>query len=458
MKRILVLFLTGLLCAPLTANVSLPNIFADNMVLQQNSEVKFWGWAKPREEVKVIASWSQDTLKTVANNQSHWELILNTPAAGGPHKILLIGNNSIALDNVLTGEVWLCSGQSNMEWKPTSGITDAETAIAEANFPKIRFFTVDHRTAKYPQIDLESSGWAACTPETMKNFSAVAYFFAKRFQEETGTPVGLINSSWGGTPAEAWTPQEVYKENKLLAHSAAQLQEVPWGPVEPGRLYNSMIGPLTKFRIAGALWYQGEANTKNADTYKETFSEMIKSWRDNWGYEFPFYFVQIAPFGYGEDQNGAKVRDAQRRTLELSHTGMAVICDVGDTTDIHPKNKKDVGIRLANIALKNHYDLLDEQVVVSPLYASHTVEGKQLIVNFKHSEGLYSKNKKSDLFELAGEDGIYYPATARIKNDQVIVQSKQVKNPVDVRYAWGNTTIADIFNRADLPASCFSSK
>ena len=227
----LVLFLTTIF--PTTANISLPEIFGSNMVLQQNSEVKFWGWAKPKEEVKIIASWSPDTLKTVANNQGQWELVLKTPVAGGPHKILLTGYNSITLDDVLTGEVWLCSGQSNMEWKPTSGITDAQSAIAEANYPNIRFITVDHRTARFPQIDIESTGWSACTPETMQNFSAVAYFFAKRFQEETGIPIGLINSSWGGTPAETWTPEDVFENDKLLAQSAQKLEEVPWGPVEP---------------------------------------------------------------------------------------------------------------------------------------------------------------------------------------------------------------------------------
>jgi sialate O-acetylesterase len=344
-----------------------------------------------------------------------------------------------------------------MEWTPTSGITNAEEAIANANFPQIRFFTVDHRTAGDPQIDLNSTGWTECSPETMKNFSAVAYFFAKRIFEETGTPVGLINSSWGGTPAEAWTPEDVFEKDQLLSASADKLQEVPWGPVEPGRLYNSMIAPLTNFKIAGTIWYQGEANTRNASTYKETFSSLIKSWRENWGYDFPFYFVQIAPFAYGDNQDGVMIRDAQRRTLELPNTGMAVICDIGDTTDIHPKNKEDVGFRLANLALKHHYRVLD-QIADSPLYSGFTVDKDKVIVSFKHSTRLHAVNKKSELFELAGADGKFYPASTTIKNEQVILRAKHVDSPEQVRYAWGNTTAADLHNEAELPASSFISE
>ncbi|GJM29894.1 MAG: 9-O-acetylesterase [Cyclobacteriaceae bacterium] len=443
--------------SPVAADISLPQVFGDNMVLQQNSEVTFWGWANPRENVKLVVSWDKDTLRTVADNQSHWELKLPTPSFGGPYSIYLIGYNSIILENIMIGEVWLCSGQSNMEWKATSGITNAQQAIAGANFPQVRFLTVDHRTARHPQIDFNSSGWSECTPETMKNFSAVAYFFARRVFEETGIPVGLINSSWGGTPAEAWTAEEVYTQDNLLMESAAKLDEVPWGPVEPGRLYNSMIAPMTRFRIAGTIWYQGEGNTANADTYQETFSALINNWRDACGYDFPFYYAQIAPFPYGDGNKGVKVRDAQRRTLQLSNTGMVVLSDIGDTTDIHPRNKEDVGLRLANLALKHQYGVLSE-TVSSPLYSGFTVDKDRVTVSFRFAEGLHTKNKKSELFELAGADGNFYPAKATVKGEQVILRSKQVKVPRQVRYAWGDTAIADLFNQAGLPASSFSSK
>ena len=458
MKRLSFLFLAILVYTPVAANLSLPDIFSDNMVLQQRSSINIWGWAKPREVIKLVASWNGDTLSTTPNNQGDWELALQTPEAGGPYTIYIQGNNSLMLNNILIGEVWLCSGQSNMEWTATSGINNAEQEVAAANYPNIRFYTVDHRTALSPQIDLESSsGWTACTPESMKNFSAVAYFFARRVFEETGVPIGLINSSWGGTPAEAWTPESVYKKNEKLAKSAALLEEVPWGPVEPGRLYNSMIAPVTRFNIAGTIWYQGESNTRNAETYQETFSALIESWRLRWGYDFPFYFVQIAPFSYGENRNGVRVRDEQRRTLALSNTGMAVICDVGDTTDIHPQNKQDVGLRLANLALKHHYQVLDN-TVDSPLYSGFTREKNKVTVTFNNGAGLHAKNKRSALFELAGADGTFYPAKATIKDNMVILQSKQVREPVHVRYAWGNTTAADVFNEADLPMSSFSSE
>lgn len=396
MKRTIIFLCCLLPVAPAFANVSLPGIFSNNMVLQQKSSVKFWGWAKPRENIKLVASWNRDTLSVTADNQSHWEIILPTPEAGGPFEILVQGYNTITLDNVLVGEVWLCSGQSNMEWKPTSGITNAVEALTSANYPEIRFFTVEHRTAVDPQIDLSSSGWSVCTPETMKDFSAVAYFFAQRIFEETGTPVGLINSSWGGTPAEAWTPETVYQEKDLLAKSAAKLDEVPWGPVEPGRIFNAMIAPIAKFNIAGTIWYQGEANTRNADTYMKTFSALISSWRSMWGYEFPFYFVQIAPFTYGDNQDGVRVRDEQRRTLALPNTGMAVICDIGDTTNIHPQNKLDVGLRLANIALKHHYGEI-ESTVDSPLFKGFTVDKNKVVVTFDHADGLHA----ADIFNEA---------------------------------------------------------
>ena len=458
MKRILFLGFCLVASSTIKANISLPAIFTDHMVLQQKSQVNIWGWAKPRENIKLVASWDGDTLTATTDNQSHWSISLSTPAAGGPHQIYLMGHNTMVLSDVLIGEVWLCSGQSNMEWKPTSGINDAEAEIAAATHPNIRFFTVEHRTAMNPQIDISSKGWTACTPETMKDFSAVAYFFARRIQQETGVPVGLINSSWGGTPAEAWTPETVYQGDETLAASAALLDEVPWGPVQPGRIFNSMIAPVTKFQIAGTIWYQGESNTRNADTYKRTFSSMINSWRDLWGYSFPFYFVQIAPFPYGGDNDhGVKVRDAQRRTLELSQTGMVVTSDIGDTTDIHPRNKLDVGIRLANLALKHHYEQLSI-IVDSPLYKEHLVDKNKVTIHFKNASGLHSETKEVEGFELAGQDGVYHPARASIKGESVVVRSKQVKEPIHVRFAWNNTAIPTLYNQAHLPASSFCSE
>ena len=457
MKRVLTLSLCNILYFPGLADITLPGVFSDNMVLQQESTVKIWGWGKPLEVIKLVAGWNNDTLQVTADNFSHWEIALTTPKAGGPYNIYLEGHNSISLKNVLIGEVWLCSGQSNMEWSANSGISDAENAVNSANFPNIRFLTVSHRSAEDPQIDLHSSGWSACSPESMADFSAVAYFFAKRLYEKTGVPIGLIDASWGGTPAEAWTPEYVFTEDEELAASASKLKPVPWGPGQPGSIYNAMIAPMINYNIAGVIWYQGESNTINASTYAETFAALIGSWRSLWGYGFPFYYAQIAPFNYGDNLDGAIVRDAQRRTLKLPSTGMVVLSDIGDTTDIHPKNKYDVGLRMANMALKHHYKELDT-TVDSPLFSGFTKEKNKLILSFDHSEGLYAKSKNIGLFEIAGADGIYHRAKARVIGQQVVVQSKRVKNPVQVRFAWKNTAIPDLFNEANLPASCFSSE
>jgi sialate O-acetylesterase len=282
----------------------------------------------------------------------------------------------------------------------------------------------------------------------------IAYLFAKKLHLELGVPVGVINSSWGGTPAEAWMPEDVIEKDSFLKQAAAKQKPVPWGPVEPGRIYNSMISPMVPFRIAGVLWYQGEANTINAYAYKEILESLIKSWRTRWGYEFPFYYAQIAPYKYGNPNEGVEVREAQRRALELSNTGMIVLSDIGDTLNIHPRNKQDVALRFAGLALNRHYKT--EKIEDSgPLFREMTIEGNKAIVLFDHSEGLHVAGDKLTCFEIAGADKVYYPAKARIKDQMVILQSDKVKVPVAVRFAWSNTATPNLFNSANLPASCF---
>lgn len=337
------------------ANITLPAIFGDHMVLQQNAKVTIWGWAKPLEEISVTGSWSQDTAKVKVNNQGNWQVQLNTPAAGGPYTLTLKGYNTIIINDILIGEVWLASGQSNMEWTANMQVEHAEEAIQEANHPEIRFFTVLHRASDAPQLDVEGE-WVVCSPATMRYFSAVAYFFGKEMQQHLKVPVGLINSSWGGTPAEIWTDPTLIAQNQTLATAAALLPDVPWGPKEPGRAYNTMIRPLIPFQIAGALWYQGEANTVNAGTYDQLLATMVQNWRTAWGYEFPFYYVQIAPYNYGKPMEGVLVREAQRKAMAMiPNSGMVVVSDIGNINDIHPRNKIDVGKRLANWALSQTY-------------------------------------------------------------------------------------------------------
>lgn len=438
------------------AKISLPEIFANNMVLQQNSEVKFWGWAKSNEPVSIKASWLDDEVKVNATNQGTWEIKLKTPVAGGPYQIIISGYNEIVLSDVLIGEVWLCSGQSNMEWSANSGIVDGDEEIAKADFPQIRFFTVYNSSAHSPQNHLTGE-WKSCTPQTMREFSAVAYFFGKKLHEIQGVPIGLINSSWGGTPAETWMPGEVIQEDEFLRKAAALQKPVPWGPVEPARLYNSMIAPLIPFKIAGALWYQGEANTINYYAYEKMLSALITGWRNKWDNEFPFYYAQIAPYKYGKTFEGVEIREAQRKVLEVANTGMVVLSDIGDTTDIHPKNKKDVGLRFANLALNRHYKTI--QIEDSgPLFKSMKIDKNKAIISFDHAEGLHAKGDKINSFEIAGEDDIFYTAEAKINGEQVIVQSKNVKEPIKVRFAWRNTATPNLFNSANLPTSCFKAE
>ncbi len=448
-----VIFVSGILLQTAVANISLPEIFSNNMVLQQKSEVTFWGWAKTGEKVTVKADWLDKESSVVTGSQGKWKLVLQTPAAGGPFNILIRGYNEIIIKNVLIGEVWLCSGQSNMEWSARSGINNEQEEINNAGNPKIRLFTVYQATSEYPQ-DHFTGEWTECTPETMQNFSAIAYFFGRKLTKELGVSVGLVNSSWGGTPAEAWMPEDVIQKSDFLREAAAKQKPVPWGPVEPGRIFNSMISPMVPFRIAGVIWYQGEANTVNAYAYKEMLSALISSWRSRWGYDFPFYFAQIAPYKYENPFEGVEVRDAQRRVLELTNTGMVILSDIGDTTNIHPKNKQDAGLRFANLALNRYYKT--EQIEDSgPLFRAMVIEKDKAIISFDHSEGLHSFGDKLTCFEIAGSDGLFYPATARIKDQKVVVRSEKVKLPVRVRFAWSNTATPNLFNGAGLPASCF---
>ncbi|SNR31199.1 sialate O-acetylesterase [Lutibacter flavus] len=440
------------------ANVTLPALFSDHMVLQQNDDVKFWGWANPNEEVVIKASWSEIAYKIKANNQAYWEIKIKTPSAGGPYIIKINGYNEIILKDVLIGEVWLCSGQSNMEMSAAWGIKNGDKEVEKANHPTIRFFTVSKSSATSPQNDLYGN-WEVCSPETMKNSSAVAYYFAQRLQEDLkDVPLGLMVSAWGGTPAEIWMPEEVIEEDNVLKEAASKLQPVEWGPTEPARAFNSMINPLIGYNIAGTLWYQGEANV-GASKYDKTLEALIKSWRAKGENDFPFYYVQIAPFDYGKDHSGGvEIRDAQRKVLDkVSNVGMVVISDVSPTDDIHPKDKKPVGIRLANLALADHYKTYFKEVN-GPLYKGISIKNKNVIVHFDNAEGLYFTNKKTSLFEIAGKDKIYHTAKVRLKKNEITIFSKEVKSPKYVRFSWGNTSVSNLFNKVNLPASSFTTE
>ena len=440
------------------ANVTLPNVFSDNMVLQRNTEVLFWGFANPQEEVVITPSWDNKEYKVKTSNQAKWQIAIPTPKEGGPYSITIKGYNEIVLKNILIGEVWICSGQSNMEMNASWGIENGDEAVKNATDPNIRFFLVPKLTATTPQDNI-SGTWTNCTPETMKYFSAVGYFFGKRLQEELkNVPIGLISSNWGGTPAEIWMPEEVIQNDPVLLEAAKTRKEESYGPNQPARAFNAMISPLTAFKIAGVLWYQGESNVGSV-VYDQTLSALITSWRKLWKYDFPFYFVQIAPYKYGEDHfGGSIIRDAQRKVLqEVPNVGMVMTSDISTAEDIHPKDKKSVGTRLANLALANTYKVTTA-TVNGPLYKGITVNKDKVTVAFDYAEGLYFKDKNSGLFEIAGQDNVFYKTNAIIKNNAIVLQSDKVKAPVKVRYAWKNTDQSTLFNKANLPASSFISE
>ncbi len=437
------------------AKVRLPNIIGSHMVLQQKSKVKLWGWAAASETITIKTTWDTTTYKAVANNGAQWESEINTPAAGGSYTITIEGENKIVLEDVLIGEVWVCSGQSNMEWSGDQDLKESIDEAPKANQPEIRLFYVTKSTALYPQDNLEGK-WVVCSPESMIHFSAIGYFFGKKINSSIKTPVGLINSNWGGTPAETWTPAYVIEKDPIIKKGAESLGQYAWWPSNTAIAYNAMIAPLTKFSISGVLWYQGESNVSSYYSYEQLFTGMIDAWRAAWNKNFPFYFVQIAPYTYGNNINGALLRETQTKASRHPNTAMVVVSDlVPDTTNIHPTLKIEVANRLANIALKNIYNQ-NIGVVNGPLYESMQIEKEKAILSFSNmGTGLMCKDKELNHFEIAGADQLFIPGTAKIVGDKIVVTNKNIKAPVAVRYAFNNTAIGNVFNKEGLPLNLF---
>ncbi len=422
-----------------------------------------------------------------------WSLYLSPGEAGGPFAMTVKGTNTIVLNDVLVGDVWVASGQSNMEF-PMTGLTNAATEIAAAQYPKIRIFRVEHRPSDYPRSDVEAKTWIACTPESVAESSAVAYYFARDLYQKMSIPIGLVESSWGGTPAESWTSLRTLSADASLMPAFAERSETvdeqestllqrqqeergyqqaveqakaegkpapgrQWHPDfaawAPAALFNGMIAPLTRFPIRGVIWYQGEANSgERAPLYAHLFQSMIGDWRRAWDEgDFPFLFVQIANFITEPDGRWPEVRDAQRKALALRNTGMAVTIDIGDPVDIHPKNKLDVGLRLALAARAISYG--EKLEWSGPLYRQLTREDHALRVWFEHANGLTAKDGALTGFEVAGADGKYVAADAKIDGASVTVSSSAVTEPVSVRYGWADNPKCNLYNREGLPASPF---
>ncbi|MCL4220736.1 MAG: hypothetical protein KJZ65_05145 [Phycisphaerales bacterium] len=622
--------------SPAWADVTLPAVIGDHMVLQQQSQATIWGWASPGESVKVSATWTDQTTTTRADARGRWQVHIDTPAASvQPHTLNIAGNNTISLSDILIGEVWLCSGQSNMEWLLGGVDSDeARAAIAAGDQPHIRLFNVPNTLSLHPRLDCEGA-WVASTPETAARFSAVGYFFGSALHDALAVPIGLISADWGGTRAEAWMSADALDQFPELTEQVAFVRAATAGPNEraamerearvhwwdrldqgaggvgtnwhsrvggdwksmelpallgpdgldqfdgvvyfrrqvdlpddwagqpvtlslgpiddyddvwvngtlvgsthedgqwnvprvyrvPGEvvrgganivairmvdqsgpggvfgqaehmfmqqgdakvwlagaweyrrgrafaqlpprgglsvhantataLYNGMIRPIQPFAIRGAIWYQGESNVGTAALYRRVFPGLIQNWRDGWECEFSFYFVQIAPFNYGNDVLPPLLREAQGYALQLPKTGMVVTTDVGNPADIHPMRKYEVGQRLAALALANDYGRVDV-VHSGPTYQSMQVDGSNVRIKFAHAEGgLVVRGDAPTHLVVAGADRTFVPAQARVEGDELVVWAEGVSEPVAVRFAWSSAPEPNLFNAAGWPACPF---
>jgi sialate O-acetylesterase len=493
MRFLLFMCFSALFSLSAFSEIRLPAIISDNMILQQNKKVALWGWASPGEKITITAGWSKKNVPVVTGKDGKWLVYLSTAKAGGPYTIRFSGSNTIEIKNVLLGEVWLASGQSNMEFfigktsnSSYPGVVNHEEVMNDAEHPDIRTIDVPNKVAEEPQYEFQAQ-WKLCSAKTIDTFSAVAYFFAREVNKATGFPVGIINATWGGTPAESWTKKQVLESDSGLAIilqrykklvdeypaiSAAYKDAVvkwtadtskekgrkPAAPLSPNsnkmpyKLYNGMISPIIPYSIKGVIWYQGENNADRAWQYRKLFPAMIANWRNDWNDEkLPFYFVQISPH---RSQN-AEIRDAQFYVLRhVKNTGMAVTTDNGDSLNIHPRNKELVGKRLSLWALHNDYGKKN-LVVSGPLYKSMKVEGHRIRVIFDYNKGLMSKDGDLTEFTMAGNDQVFVPAKAVIEGNTVVVWSDNVSKPLAVRFAWKNVPKPNLFNRAGLPASPF---
>ena len=496
----LVLLALGLLMSAADADVKLPRIFGSHMVLQREMKLPVWGWAEPAEKVTVQLG-DGAPVSAVANDKGEWKLSLPPVAAGGPFTMKVTGKNAITLDDVLVGEVWLCSGQSNMEMQVVS-VNNATQEIADAKYPRIRAIKAPHTPAGFPATDYDAS-WVICSPETAGGFTAAGFFFAREVQKALDVPIGLLDSSWGGTAIEPWTPpvgfaqvpslksfydrvmltdpkSATYKAmlgDYIARNEAWQTQakaalagEKPLDPApaypnelkpmvgvgDPAALFNGLVSPIIPYAIRGALWYQGETNHWDGMLYADKTKALVAGWRQLWGEgDFPYYYVQIAPYNYGNEDPYVLARfwEAQLACQAIPNTGMARTNDIGDINDIHPKNKQEVGRRLALWALAKTYGKTDV-VCEGPTFKEMSQEPGALRVRFANvGSGLVSRDGKPlNWFEIIGQDTDFVKADARIDGDSVVLTSPEVKQPVAMRFGWHRNAEMNLSNKEGLPA------
>lgn len=478
------------------AEIRTSAVFGDHMVLQREKPIHVWGWTAPGQSVDVRLAGKAETVKS--GDDGRFDVSLPALPAGGPHKMTISSDGeSVEYEDVLIGEVWVCSGQSNMQWAVQQS-DDADLEALAANFPNLRLISVPQVGTQEPQTTFDGQ-WEASTPETVKQFSAVGFFFGRQIHQTLDVPVGLIDNAWGGSAAEAWVERDVLRSSgkfdellarwrdteatfdyeKELTKYRERLSEwqknkkgnrpraprnVLTGQHRPANLYNGVLYPIIGYTVRGAIWYQGESNAGRAYQYRELFPLMIRHWRDEWGQgDFPFYWVQLADFMQESDQPKesawAELREAQTMTLtQLPNTGEAVILDLGEASDIHPKNKQDVGKRLARWALAKDYGY--DVPCQSPTYRSMSVEGDTIVLKFDHvGGGLDTFDVNTPIgFAIAGEDQTFVNADAKITGkDTIEVSSDQVSDPVAVRYAWADNPVCNVQSREGLPMTPFRS-
>jgi sialate O-acetylesterase len=481
----------------LFGQVILPKVLSSHMVVQRDLPVHVWGTAAPNQAVTI--TFRGESRSTHADPIGQWSVYLSPGAAGGPFDLTVQSAAAdsatplpIVLTDILVGDVWLASGQSNMEFPMSRSATAAQDLPNTGN-PRIRLLMINKRASDYAETDLDTTGWAVSSPESAKDFSAVAWYFAREIGKREHVPIGLIDSTWGGTVAESWVRltalgadaslaplfisrgkmtdhdfigrlEEKDQQRQIADAKAAgkPIPQFPWHPPlnswAPGLLWNGMIAPLTPFPMRGVLWYQGESNSalERAPLYDHIFRTLIEDWRRQWSIgDFPFLYVQISNFKSTPAENWAVLRERQRRTLEMRNTAMAVTIDIGNPDDVHPTDKVDVGLRLARAARALTYGESIEYV--GPDFRQATPEGSAIRTWFDHAKGLMGKGGEATGFEVAGADGKFFPATAKIEGETVVASSPNVAEPIAVRYGWANSPQCSLFNGEGLPASPFTS-
>lgn len=453
----------------MNAKIKLPALFSDNMMLQQKSQAPIWGWADPNSILVVSTSWDSKIYKAKVDGQGKWKTILNTPVAGGPFSIEVIqGKEKIIVKNILIGEVWLCSGQSNMEM-PLKGfqgqpVKNGNESIVKSTNKNIRFITIPRATVLEPLDDFQGK-WESAAPKTTSNFSATAWYFGALLQEVLQVPVGLIHVSYGGSSMEAWMNKEMLQDFTTAKIPTTKEDLVKDPNRVPTTLFNGMLSPVIGYSIKGCIWYQGESNYERSTEYTNLMKKMVSGWRTLWNIgDFPFYYAQIAPFNYAqyhlkdnlEHYNSAYLREAQlKASKEIPNSGMAVLLDIGEQNNIHPMNKVKGANRLAFLALAKTYGIEGFEFE-SPKFKSMEIKEGTVTVSFDDvANGITSYDKEVTGFELAGEDKVFYPAKTIVRRKSVVLNSERVAKPIAVRYLFKDFVMAELFSAGGLPISSF---